>query len=153
MDRLCLDTSGMSKMLELCKSGRQRKIARLYYVNTMGVSDISKQTGYAECVIVSELNLINTRIESNISGHTCGQCQGIYYSTKPHSKICPTCKVKNQKEYLEHRSQVYKTRNSPKSVAKKDFKSIAQIEKDRAEYNSTHKVNLSYGKYVALVGE
>ena len=67
MNRYRIDTSGISKMFELTKSGRTRKVARLWYVNEMEIGEIAKAMGYGESVIVSEIMLINRLIENNIS--------------------------------------------------------------------------------------
>ena len=59
MNRYRIDTSGISKMFDLIKSGRTRKVARLWYVNKMEIEEIAKTMGYGKSVIVSEIMLIN----------------------------------------------------------------------------------------------
>ena len=152
MERYILDTSAISQMLELCKSGRARKIARLWYVNQMSIKDIKVQTGYHESVIASEIMLINMLIGNNIPSRTCSQCGEKFYTTQK-VQICPNCKEQNAKDRLEVQKEEYKSSNKPKAtVAKrKKFKPLSVIEKERAIYNKEHNTILSYGQYVALV--
>lgn len=153
MERYILDTSAISQMLELCKSGRARKIARLWYVNQMSIKDIKVQTGYHESVIASGIMLINMLIGNNIPSRTCSQCGEKFYTTQK-VQICPNCKEQNRIERETQQKEVYKAvkpNNKPKK--RKPFKSIPQIEKERAIYNKEHNTLLSYGQYVALVGE
>ena len=94
MERYILDTSAISQMLELCKSGRARKIARLWYVNQMSIEDIEIQTGCPKSVIVSEIMLINKNITDNMQGEFCGQCGETFYNFEKDVGICPKCKEK-----------------------------------------------------------
>ena len=133
MNRYRIDTSGISKMFELTKSGRMRKVARLWYVNKMEIDEIAKAMGYGESVIASEIMLINMLIGNNIPSRTCSQCGEKFYTTQK-VQICPNCKEQNA------------------TVAKrKKFKPLSVIEKERAIYNKEHNTILSYGQYVALV--
>ena len=152
MNRYRIDTSGISKMFELTKSGRMRKVARLWYVNKMEIAEIAKAMGYGESVIVSEIMLINMLIGNNIPSRTCSQCGEKFYTTQK-VQICPNCKEQNAKDRLETQKEEYKSSNKQKvTVAKhKKFKSISVIEKERAIYNKEHNTILSYGQYVALV--
>ena len=152
MNRYRIDTSGISKMLELTKSGRKRKVARLWYVNKMEIAEIAKAMGYGESVIASEIMLINMLIASNTPSRTCSQCGEKFYTTQK-VQICPNCKEQNAKDRLEAQKEEYKSSNKPKAtVAKrKKFKPLSVIEKERAIYNKEHNTILSYGQYVALV--
>lgn len=153
MERYILDTSAISQMLELCKSGRARKIARLWYVNQMSIEDIEIQTGCPKSVIVSEVMLINMLIGNNIPSRTCSQCGEKFYTTQNVRK-CPNCKEQNRIERETQQKEVYKAvkpNNKPKK--RKLFKSIPQIEKERVKYNKEHGTLLSYGQYVLLMGE
>lgn len=153
MNRYRIDTSGISKMFDLTKSGRMRKVARLWYVNKMGVGEIAKAMGYGESVIVSEIMVINRLIENNISCKTCSQCGETFYTGQKGTQICPKCKEQNAKDRLEAQKEEYKSSNKQKAtVAKrKKFKPLSVIEKERAIYNKEHNTILSYGQYVALV--
>lgn len=153
MNRYRIDTSGISKMFELTKSGRTRKVARLWYVNQMEIGEIAKAMGYVESVIVSEIMLINRLIENNISCKTCSQCGEKFYTTQK-VQICPNCKEQNRIEREEQQKEIYKAvKPKSKAIKRKPFKSLQTIEKERAIYNKQHNVYLSYGQYVALVGE
>lgn len=154
MNRYRIDTSGISKMFELTKSGRTRKVARLWYVNKMEIEEIAKTMGYGKSVIVSEIMLINKLIENNISCKTCSQCGETFYTGEKCKQICPNCKEQNRIERETQQKEIYKVvkpNNKPKK--RKPFKSLQTIEKERAIYNKQHNVYLSYGQYVALVGE
>ena len=156
MERYILDTSAISQMLELCKSGRARKIARLWYVNQMSIEDIEIQTGCPKSVIVSEIMLINKNITDNMQGEVCGQCGETFYKFEKDVGICPNCKGKNKKNRLEQQSEIYKDikpKQSSKPKNKIKYKSLLQIEKERVKYNKEHGTLLSYGKYVLLMGE
>ena len=152
MNRYRIDTSGISKMFDLTKSGRMRKVARLWYVNKMEIAEIAKAMGYGESVIASEIMLINMLIASNIPSRTCSQCGEKFYTTQK-VQICPNCKEQNAKDRLETQKEEYKSSNKQKAtVAKrKKFKPLSVIEKERAIYNKEHNTILSYGQYVALV--
>ena len=153
MNRYRIDTSGISKMFELTKSGRTRKVARLWYVNEMEIGEIAKAMGYGESVIVSEIMLINRLIENNISCKTCSQC-GEKFDTTQKVQICPNCKEQNRIERETQQKEIYKVvKPKSKEIKRKPFKSLQTIEKERAIYNKQHNVYLSYGQYVALVGE
>lgn len=152
MERYNIDFSGMSKVFELAKSGRMRKIAKLWY-SGMEIPDIAKTVGYAESVVVSEIVLINKFIENNISCKTCGQCGEKFYTGQKGTQICPICKEKNKKERCEQTKSVYKANLKSQTPKRKKFKSLKTIEKERAIYNKQHGTRLSYGQYVALVGE
>ena len=152
MNRYRIDTSGISKMFELTKSGRTRKVARLWYVNEMEIGEIAKAMGYGESVIVSEIMLINRLIENNISCKTCSQCGETFYTGEKGKQICPKCKEQNRIEREEQQKEIYKTvKPKSKAIKRKPFKSLQTIEKERAIYNKQHNVYLSYGQYVALV--
>ena len=153
MNRYRIDTSGISKMFELTKSGRTRKVARLWYVNEMEIEEIAKTMGYGKSVIVSEIMLINKLIENNISCKTCSQCGEKFYTTQK-VQICPNCKEQNRIERETQQKEIYKVvKPKSKEIKRKPFKSLQTIEKERAIYNKQHNVYLSYGQYVALVGE
>lgn len=152
MNRYRIDTSGISKMFDLTKSGRTRKVARLWYVNKMGIEEIAKAMGYGKGAIASEIMLINRLIGNNISCKTCSQCgENFYTAHKPH--LCPKCREKNQKERQEQTKSIYKVNSKPTAIKRKKFKSLQTIEKERAIYNKQNNTLLSYGQYVALVGE
>ena len=154
MNRYRIDTSGISKMFELTKSGRTRKVARLWYVNKMEIEEIAKTMGYGKSVIVSEIMLINKLIENNISCKTCSQCGETFYTGEKRKQICPNCKEQNRIERETQQKEIYKVVNpKSKAIKRKPFKSLQTIEKERAIYNKQHNVYLSYGQYVALVGE
>lgn len=154
MNRYRIDTSGISKMFELTKSGRTRKVARLWYVNEMEIGEIAKAMGYGISVIVSEIMLINKLIENNISCKTCSQCGETFYTGEKGKQICPKCKEQNRIEREEQQKEIYKAvKPKSKAIKRKPFKSLQTIEKERAIYNKQHNVYLSYGQYVALVGE
>lgn len=153
MDKFNLDTSGMSRMLELCTSGRQRKIARLYYVNNMDIESIAKHLGYNSCVVTSEIMLINKHIESNIGYKKCGECGvKIFTNQKGGARVCDNCKKETAKQTKERQYELYRAK-PPKTEKKKKIKTLRQIEKERAEYNKKHNTWLSYGQYVSMVGE
>lgn len=140
-------------MFELTKSGRTRKVARLWYVNKMEIEEIAKTMGYGKSVIVSEIMLINKLIENNISCKTCSQCGEKFYTTQK-VQICPNCKEQNRIERETQQKEIYKVvKPKSKAIKRKPFKSLQTIEKERAIYNKQHNVYLSYGQYVALVGE
>lgn len=155
MKRYKIDISGISKMFDLTKSGRIRKVARLWYVNKMSVEEIAKTMGYGESVIVTEIMLINKLIENNISCKTCSQCGGTFYTGERGKQLCPNCKEQNIKDRLEAQKEEYKSSNKPKTTTskRKKFKPISVIEKERAIYNKEHNTYLSYGQYVALTGD
>ena len=154
MNRYRIDTSGISKMFELTKSGRMRKVARLWYVNKMEIEEIAKTMGYGKSVIVSEIMLINKLIENNISCKTCSQCGETFYTGEKGKQICPNCKEQNRIERETQQKEIYKVvKPKSKEIKRKPFKSLQTIEKERAIYNKQHNVYLSYGQYVALVGE
>lgn len=155
MDKYILDTSGISKMLELAKSGRNRKVARLYYVNGMETKEISDLMGYAESVIISEIMVINRIIENNISHKICVECGNTFYTDSQKVRICPNCKEENRLLQAKKVQEIYKSATRPTTAKKKRkaFKSLAQIERDRAKYNKKNNTRLSYGEYVAMVGE
>ena len=153
MNRYRIDTSGISKIFDLTKSGRMRKVARLWYVNKMEIEEIAKAMGYGISVIVSEIMLINKLIENNIPCRICSQCGEKFYTTQK-VQICPNCKEQNRIERETQQKEIYKAvkpNNKPKK--RKPFKSIPQIEKERAIYNKEHNTYLSYGQYVSMVGE
>ena len=153
MNRYRIDTSGISKMFELTKSGRTRKVAKLWYVNEMEIGEIAKAMGYGESVIVSEIMLINMLIASNIPSRTCSQCGEKFYTTQK-VQICPNCKEQNRIERETQQKEIYKVvKPKSKEIKRKPFKSLQTIEKERAIYNKQHNVYLSYGQYVALMGE
>jgi hypothetical protein len=120
----------------------------------MEIEEIAKAMGYGESVIVTEIMLINKLIENNIPSRTCSQCGERFYTTQK-VQLCPNCKEKNDKDRLENQKEEYKSHNNKKTnVAKrKPFKSLQQIEKERAIYNKEHNTYLSYGQYVVLMGE
>lgn len=154
MNRYRIDTSGISKMFDLIKSGRTRKVARLWYVNKMEIEEIAKTMGYGKSVIVSEIMLINKLIENNISCKTCSQCGETFYTGEKGKQICPNCKEQNRIERETQQKEIYKVvKPKSKEIKRKPFKSLQTIEKERAIYNKQHNVYLSYGQYVALVGE
>jgi hypothetical protein len=156
MERYILDTSAISQMLELCKSGRARKIARLWYVNQMSIKDIEIHIGYAESVIVSEIMLIIKNIIVNMSPKICGQCGETFYRFEKDVRICPNCKEKNKKDRLEQQREIYKCekpKQNSKPKRKFKYKSLLQIEKERAKYNKNNGTLLSYGQYVSMMGE
>ena len=154
MNRYRIDTSGISKMFDLTKSGRTRKVARLWYVNKMEIEEIAKAMGYGKSAIASEIMLINRLIENNIPCRICAQCGEKFYTTQK-AQICPNCKAQNVKDRLEAQKEEYKSSNKPKTTTakRKKFKSISVIEKERAIYNKEHNTLLSYGQYVALTGD
>jgi Zn finger protein HypA/HybF involved in hydrogenase expression len=154
MDKYILDTSGISKMLELAKSGRNRKVARLYYVNGMATKEIADLMGYAESVIISEIMVINRIIENNISHKTCVECGNTFYTDSQKVRICPDCKEENRLSQVKKVQEIYKSATRPTTAKKKRkaFKSLAQIEKERAVYNKEHKPYLEYGEFVRLMG-
>lgn len=140
-------------MFELTKSGRTRKVAKLWYVNEMEIGEIAKAMGYGESVIVSEIMLINMLIASNIPSRTCSQCGEKFYTTQK-VQICPNCKEQNRIERETQQKEIYKVvKPKSKEIKRKPFKSLQTIEKERAIYNKQHNVYLSYGQYVALMGE
>lgn len=154
MNRYRIDTSGISKMFDLIKSGRTRKVARLWYVNKMEIEEIAKAMGYGISVIVSEVMLINKLIDNNISCKPCSQCGETFYTGEKGKQLCPNCKEQNRIEREAQQKESYKAvkpNNKPKK--RKPFKSIPQIEKERAIYNKEHNTYLSYGQYVSMVGE
>lgn len=154
MNRHRIDTSGISKMFELTKSGRMRKVARLWYVNKMEIEEIAKAMGYGKSAIASEIMLINRLIGNNIPCRICVQCGEKFYTTQK-AQICPNCKEQNIKDRLETQKEEYKSSNKPKTTTakRKKFKPISVIEKERAIYNKQHNTLLSYGQYVSMVGE
>ena len=153
MNRHRIDTSGISKMFDLTKSGRMRKVARLWYVNKMEIEEIAKAMGYGKSAIASEIMLINKLIENNISCRICSQCGEKFYTTQK-VQICPNCKEQNRIERETQQKETYKAvKPNTKLKKRKPFKSIPQIEKERAIYNKEHNTLLSYGQYVALMGE
>lgn len=150
MEKFKLDTSGTSKMLELCKNGRQRKIARLYYVNDMDVESIAKHLGFKVCVVTSEILLINKHIESNIGYKNCGECGAkIFTNQKGGARVCDTCKKATAKQIKQRQYELYRAK-PPKTEKSKKIKTLRQIEKERAEYNKKHNTWLSYGQYVSM---
>ena len=152
MDKYILDTSGISKMLELAKSGRNRKVARLYYVNRMATKEIADLMGYAESVIISEIMVINRIIENNISHKTCVECGNTFYTDSQKVRICPNCKVNIQKERTEQVKAIYKVDKKPKPKAKRKFKSLYVILRELEKYNKNNNTRLSYGEYVSKFG-
>ena len=154
MKRHKIDVSGISKMFDLTKSGRIRKVARLWYVNKMEIEEIAEAMGYGISVIVSEIMLVNKLIENNIPYRICSQCGEKFYTTQK-AQICPNCKEQNIKDRLETQKEEYKSSNKPKTTTskRKKFKPISVIEKERAIYNKEHNTLLSYGQYVALTGD
>ena len=154
MNRYRIDTSGISKMFDLTKSGRTRKVARLWYVNKMEIEEIAKAMGYGKSAIASEIMLINKLIENNIPCRICSQCGEKFYTTQK-AQICPNCKEQIIKDRLETQKEEYKSSNKPKTTTskRKKFKPISVIEKERAIYNKEHNTLLSYGQYVSMVGE
>lgn len=153
MERYNIDFNGISKLLELCKTGRSRKVAKLWYVNKMSVEDIAKAMGYANSVITTEILIINRLIENNISKKVCSQCGEIFYTDGKNPQICAVCKEKNKKERYEQLKSVYKTKAKPVKDKRKAVKSIQIIQKELAKYNKEHGTCLSYGQYVSMVGE
>jgi hypothetical protein len=119
----------------------------------MEIEEIAKAMGYGDSVIVSEIMLINKLIENNIPSRTCSQCGEKFYTTQK-AQLCPDCKEKNRTQTEEQQKEVYRAAK-PKTKTKKikPFKSISQIEKERAIYNKEHNTYLSYGQYVVLMGE
>lgn len=116
MNRYRIDTSGISKMFELTKSGRMRKVARLWYVNKMDIEDIAKALGYGKSVVVSEIMVINRLIENNISCKTCSQCGETFYTGQKGTQICPKCKEQNAKDRLEVQKEEYKSSNKQRQL-------------------------------------
>lgn len=97
MERYILDESAISQMLELCKSGRARKIARLWYVNQMSIKDIEMHIGYAESVIVSEIKRKTKRIGlNNREKFISVKSQNKIPSQKENLSINLYCKLKNK---------------------------------------------------------
>ena len=119
MNRYRIDTSGISKMFELTKSGGMRKVARLWYVNKMEIAEIAKAMGYGESVVVSEIVVINRLIENNISCKTCSQCGEKFYTGQKGTQICPKCKEQNAKDRIEVQKEEYKSSNKPKATVAK----------------------------------
>lgn len=153
MKRHKINTSGISKMFELTKSGRMRKVARLWYVNKMEIEEIAKAMGYGKSAIASEIMLINRLIGNNIPCRICSQCGENFYTTQK-VQICPNCKEQNRIERETQQKETYKAvKPNTKPKKRKPFKSIPQIEKERAIYNKEHNTLLSYGQYVSMVGE
>jgi sortase (surface protein transpeptidase) len=119
----------------------------------MEIEEIGKAMGYGISVIVSEIMLINKLIENNIPCRICSQCGEKFYTTQK-AQLCPECKEKIRTRREEQQKESYKAvRPNDKPKKRKPFKSIPQIEKERAIYNKEHNTYLSYGQYVALVGE
>ena len=154
MKRHNINTSGISKMFDLIKSGRTRKIARLWYVKKMDIEQIAEAMGYGTSVIVSEIMLINKLIENNISCKICSQCGEEFYSGERGTQICDECREKNRKERYETQKSQYKSdkKQNTKPKNKHKFIPLSQVEKERAIYNKEHNTLLSYGQFVALMG-
>lgn len=153
MDKLIIDDSGISKLLDYTNGGRQRKLARLYFVHNMSVDDIAKDTGWNKALILSDILVLNKLVEENIKPKLCCECGNKFYTDSSHK--CPQCKNKNRQENYERQKEMFRSRNScpmPKK-AKRKFKSLKVIERERAKYNKEHHSCLSYGQYVDLIGE
>lgn len=147
-----IDSDGMALLLDVFKSGRQRKIARLYYVNNMTIDDISRQLGCNTAIVASDILVINKTITDNLEVRQCGECGGEFYSGEKNRK-CPICKEKAKKERLERQKNEFKLVKPVSPKKKKKIKTLQTIEKERAKYNKEHGTHLSYGYYVLVLGE
>lgn len=154
MNKLNIDSRGISQLLDLVKSGRQRIIARLYYVNDMSIDEICDQVGCNSVIVLSDIAVINKLIEDNIKSKLCVECGKAFYTDSNNHK-CPICKKNRQKAADLLQREMYRSVKStePKRPKKRKFKSLQVIEKERAEYNRTHGTLLSYGQYIDMVGE
>lgn len=154
MEKVIIDNSGISRLLDLAKSARQRKIARLYYVNNMSVNEICDQIGCNSVIALSDIAVINKLIEDNIKSKLCVECGKAFYTDSNNHK-CPICKNNRKKAADLLQREMYRSVKSiePKRPKKRKFKPLQVIEKERAEYNRTHSTLLSYGQYVDMVGE
>ncbi len=149
MNKLNIDNSGVSRLLELVKSGRQRKIARLYYMNNMSINEICDQIGCNSVIALSDIAVINKLIQDNIKIRTCCDCKKEYY-TAENGRKCTARKERTRKETLELRKSIKIAPNKP---PERKFKSIQTVEKEREQYNKKHNTHLSYGQFVGLMGE
>lgn len=153
MDRILIDDSGISELLDYTNGGRQRKLVRLYFAHNMSVDDIAEDTGWNKALILSDILVLNKLIEKNINSKLCCECGGKFYTKSSHK--CPKCKNKSRQENYERQKEIFRSKSSC-PVSKKTkykFKSLKVIEKERAKYNKEHNTCLSYGQYVELVGE
>lgn len=154
MEKAIIDDSGISQLLDLVKSARQRAITRLYYAKDMSINEICDSLGYSAVIVVSDIAVINKLIEDNIKYKLCTECGNKFYSDSNNRK-CPICKENARKRRDLAQLELYKAARPTraKKGKNKPFKSLRTIEKERAEYNKTHGTQLSYGQYVNLVGE
>ena len=154
MEKAIIDDSGISRLLDLVKSARQRTITRLYYAKDMSINEICDSLGYSAVIVVSDIAVINKLREDNIKHKPCNDCGREFY-TNNNNRKCPICKENARKRRDLAQLELYKSARPTraKKAKGKAFKSLQMIEKERAEYNKLHGTYLSYGQYVQLVGE
>ena len=147
--RVNIDDGGISRALDFCRTLRTRQILRCYYGGDHSVEETSLLLELPRSVVISEIVLINQIIKDNLILRTCTQCGKEYYTNSPRKRICKKCEKVNRAENIRKTNELYKV-YTPRKKAK--FKSIYQVIRDVEKYNKEHGTNLSYGKYVLLMG-
>lgn len=152
MQKITIDDSGMSLLLDFVGGGKLRKIARMYFAIGMSSEEISKDLGYNIDLIEKDIEKITDIAKTRLHFRTCVQCGIEFYSGKTNAQLCESCREDNKKVALERMKEGNK--KPPKAVAKKrNVKSLKTVLKQLDRYNKKHHTELSYGQYVALRGE
>ena len=155
MVKLSVDNSGIEKLLEMNLTYRARAVIRHYYVEGKPENEISEIMGLPKVIIVSDIVRIDKIIKDNLVKKKCQQCGDEYYTAQPQTRICQECKKANRRETNQSNNEILKsvyTDKKPKTHKKK-VKSISQILRDMEKYNKENGTELTYGKYILLVGE
>lgn len=155
MIKLSVDNSGIDKLLEMSLTYRARAVIRHYYIEGKPENEISEIMGLPKVIIVSDIVRINKLIEDNLVRKICQQCGEEYYTAQPQTRICQKCKKANRQEINQAKNESFKSVNaeSKPKARKKKAKSISQILRDMEKYNKENGTELTYGKYLLLVGE
>lgn len=153
MKRYIIDNSGISYLLEVAKNGRNRSIVRYWLSNKMDLKEICDITGYAESVIVSEIELINHTIETDLNNRVCKECGETFYTMGYRRVVCPECKEKQKKGNQDNAKGEKTSAKKPKPKPKKKPKTLMQIVREKNKYNKNNGTLLSYGQYVSMMGE
>lgn len=153
MKRYIIDNSGISYLLEVAKNGRNRSIVRYWLSNKMDLKEICDITGYAESVIVSEIELINHTIETDLNNRVCKKCGEVFYTMGYRRVICPECKEKQKKGNQDNAKGDKTSAKKSKPKPKKKPKTLMQIVREKNKYNKNNGTLLSYGQYVSMMGE
>lgn len=150
MEKIIIDKTGCSMLLDFLAGERLRKIARMYFMLNMPISDISEDLHLKHNFVEQEVERITNIAKNRLKHRVCAQCGGVFYSAKSNVQLCDNCREENKKATVEHVKGVYK--KAPKSTFPSyKVKSIHDIIKEMERYNRAHKTHLSYGQYISIM--